>query len=168
MKRLIVLLSVMCIVTSFLGCSNRVTSENTVLQSNVENGKELNTQQSQKTTKSANAMTVNNLQNEELKKRVYDLITKSLDIQYGISNAELTEVFSNKFVKRIQETSNFYKKELKSYKIISINHDETKDISTENLVVYVRMEDTKGGYTQVIHLVKKNGIFVIDEIEYDM
>jgi hypothetical protein len=107
-------------------------------------------------------------QNEELDKNLEDLVIKSLDIQYGISNIELTEVFSKEYIKKIQSTSKFYKKELKPYKIISINHDEIKDMSINNLVIFIRIEDRNGEYQQNMHLIKRNDTFVVDEIEYDI
>jgi hypothetical protein len=123
---------------------------------------------SKRTDTQINNTSENTGQIEELTKDFKGLITKSLDIQYGTSNIVLTEVFTNEFVNKIEGISAFYKKELKPYKIISINYYETKDISAGHLVVYVRVEDTEGEYAQIVHLVKKNGIFAIDDIEYDI
>jgi hypothetical protein len=120
------------------------------------------------TATNSNNISVSTQQTEELNKSIKDLINKSLDIQYGTSSIELTEGFSNSFIEKIKDTSNFYKKELKPYKIISINYDEIKDKSIDNFIVYVRLNDTKGEYTQVVHLIKKNGSFIVDEIEYDI
>lgn len=120
------------------------------------------------TATNSNKISVSSQQTEELNKSVRDLINKSFDLQYGTSSIELTEVFSNSFIKKIKDTSNFYKKELKPYKIVSINYDEIKDKSIDNFIVYVRLNDTKGEYTQVAHLIKKNGSFIVDEIEYDI
>ena len=107
-------------------------------------------------------------QNEELDKNLEDLVSKSLDIQYGISNIELTEVFSKEYIKKIHSASNFYKKELRPYKIISTNYDEMKDTSVDDLIIFVRIEDSSGGYQQNMHLIKINDTFVVDEIEYDI
>jgi len=76
---------------------------------------------------------VNMQQIEDLGKSFKDTINNSVGIQYGTNNIELTKVFSNRFITEIQDKSNFYKKDLKPYKIISINHNKIKDTSIENL-----------------------------------
>jgi hypothetical protein len=99
---------------------------------------------------------------------INDLIDKSLKIQYKVDNIALTDVFTDEFIKKIPVASNFYKQDLKPYKIISTNLDAVKDISINNQVVYVRINDSKGDYIQVMHFVKKDGKFLISEIEYDI
>lgn len=68
----------------------------------------------------------------------------------------------------MQDTSGFYKKDLKPYKIVSINLDGLNNESGDNFVAYVRVSDSAGEYTQVIHIIKKDGMFIIKDIEYDI
>lgn len=105
---------------------------------------------------------------EELNKSIKDLINKSLDVQYGRSRIELSQVFSSNFISKIQDTLDFYKKDLNPYKIVSINLNELKDGSADNFVAYVRVSDLEGEYFQVIHIIKKDGMFIIEGIEYDI
>lgn len=123
---------------------------------------------SKKIDDNINETSTNIQQTNELSKNIEGLINKSLNIQYGTSEIELSQVFSSKFISKIQDTLNFYKKELKPYKIVSINLDGLKNGLADNFVVYVRVSDSKGEYTQVVHIIKKDGIYVIEDIEYDI
>lgn len=107
---------------------------------------------------------------EEDKKHINELINNSLQIQYGISNRALSEVFSSKFISKIQETPNlYYKKELKPYKVLDINIVENTDNPDDRFVAFVRVEDALGStYVQVIQFIIVNGNQVIDDIEYDI
>lgn len=97
---------------------------------------------------------------------VADLIDKSLNIQYENDGTTLTGVFTDEFIKSIPD--NFYKKDLKPYEIVDTDFNEPKDASEDNFIAYVRVNDIKGDYIQVVHFIKRNGKYLIDEIEYDI
>lgn len=159
-RNLCFLLLLLIIITAFLGCNKKT---NLKIESASANSK-----QNGQSAQGVKSTPIDDQQNKELKKTVNDLITKSLDIQYGTSNIKLNEVFSNEFINRIQNMQNFYKKELKPYKILSLNYDEIKDVAADNFVVFARINDTKGEYSQTIHFIKKNGVLIINEVEYDI
>lgn len=110
-------------------------------------------------------------EDEVLDKDITDLVNKSLNVQYNLSETELTSIYSSEFVEKIKDMPNlFYKMDLKPYKIISMHQVSYKieKASIETFVFYVRISDNKGDYFQVIHMVKKNGAFIINNIEYDI
>jgi hypothetical protein len=110
----------------------------------------------------------NEAQNNYFSNYIKDLIDMSLKIQYKEDNITLTDVFTDEFIKKIPVTTNFYKKDLKPYKIISTNLDAMKEMSIDKPIVRVRINDSKGDYIQVMHFIRKEGKYHIAEIEYDI
>lgn len=106
--------------------------------------------------------------NAQVKNSINELINNSLKIQYGIDNTLLTDVFTNGFINSISEKPEFYKNELNPYKIIETNLDMVKDILSDNLIINVRISDKNGEYIQVMHIIRTNGKYLIEEIEYDI
>lgn len=96
------------------------------------------------------------------------LIEKAISIQYGNEDIEETDVFSKNYIDKIPEEQNFYKEQLNPYKIIRSNIEEIKSTADENLDIWVRIADEKGEYIQVLHMVKIDERYYIDNIEYDI
>lgn len=110
----------------------------------------------------------NEVNKKNINNYINELIDKSLQIQYEAEKIILTDVFTVEFIEKIPATSNFYKKDLKPYKIISTNLHAKLEISIDNPIVSVRINDSKGDYIQVMHFVKNDGKYFIAEIEYDI
>lgn len=96
-----------------------------------------------------------------------NLINHSLSIQYGIENIDLNSVFTEEFIDRIDNNSNFYKEKLAPYQITYKNYNLTK-IDEKEYVLRVHIEDRNGSYIQVIHVVKEGERYLISNIEYDI
>lgn len=96
------------------------------------------------------------------------LIEKAISVQYGEKDIKKTDIFSKNYIKKIPEDKNFYKDELKPYEILRSNLEELENKTGDNLVVSVRISDTNGEYIQVLHMIKINGRYYIDNIEYDI
>jgi hypothetical protein len=95
------------------------------------------------------------------------LINNSLSIQYGTDDIDLKSVFTEEFIKNLDQNSNFDKKKLAPYQINYKNYNLREEAANE-YVVSVSIEDKDGSYIQVIHITKEEGVYRISRIEYDI
>lgn len=105
-----------------------------------------------------------NVKNFELN----NVMEKAISIQYGNKDIMKTEVFTKNYLDKISDDQNFYKEQLNPYKIVESNVEDVKSSSDGNLVINVRVNDKNGGYFQVIHMIKTDGRYYVDNIEYDI
>jgi hypothetical protein len=57
---------------------------------------------------------------------------------------------------------------LNPYRILSSNIEEIKSETEEKFEVCVRIADKKGEYIEVLHMIKINERYFVDNIEYDI
>lgn len=96
------------------------------------------------------------------------LVEKAISVQYGNKNIKEKEVFSENYIVKIPNEESFFKEDMNPYKILSSNIEEVISESDEEMVVSVRISDKKGEYFQVLHIIKINESYYIDNIEYDI
>ena len=96
------------------------------------------------------------------------LIEKVISIQYGNKEIKETDIFSKGYIDKIPKDQNFYKEQLNPYRILSSNIEETKSETEEKFEVCVRIADKEGEYIQVLHMIKINERYFVDNIEYDI
>ena len=96
------------------------------------------------------------------------LIEKVISIQYGNKDIKETDIFSKEYIDKIPKDENFYKDKLNPYRILSSNIEETKSDTEEKFEVCVRIADKEGEYIQVLHMIKINERYFVDNIEYDI
>lgn len=94
------------------------------------------------------------------------LIKVSLDIQYKKKTENLELTFTQEFINNIKD--NFYKKNLSPYIVLDNDFIETLTANNDEFIVSIRIADRKGSYIQVVHIVKNNNMYLIDNIEYDI
>lgn len=96
------------------------------------------------------------------------LIEKVISIQYGNKDIKEADVFSKEYTDKIPKDQNFYKEQLNPYRILSSTIEEIKSETEEEFEVYVRIADKEGEYIQVLHIIKINERYFVDNIEYDI
>jgi hypothetical protein len=103
--------------------------------------------------------------NDIEEKVIFDIVQKAIRMQYDAEKDGLEEVFTNNFVRELDNT--FYKSNLKPFEIIKNSYrilEKKKDIYT----VSIRIADKNGEYIQVFTIIHKNNGYLIDNIEYDI
>ena len=97
------------------------------------------------------------------------LVSTSLLIQYSNDNTNIDNVFTKDFINNMDKSSNFYKKDLAPYKIIDKGclNSLTK-VNENEFTVSVNIEDKRGRYIQIIHIIKLGDVYYISNIEYDI
>lgn len=104
-------------------------------------------------------------ENTEIKGLVYGTI----EMQYLGSSEDMDKLYTPSFLQTIKSDTKFYKTDLCPYYIVDKNYmNNLKKINENEYTVSVAIEDKKGRYIQVIHIIKQNGNYLIANIEYDI
>jgi len=97
------------------------------------------------------------------------IVISSLLVQYSNDKPDINKIYTKDFINSIKNNINFYKEKLASFKFVNKNFlNSLREVKENEFTVRVHIDDKRGRYYQVIHIVKQDDVYLVSNIEYDI